>query len=69
MEKFPLYLDGETSKFISRKSVAPFQKQPFGDVLQSRCSKNLCNNHRKAPALETLFNKVLVLQTSNFIKK
>ena len=31
--------------------------------------QNLCNNHRKAPALETLFNKVLVLQTSNFIKK
>ena len=46
--------------FISRKSVPPFQRQPFADVLQSRCSKKLSNIHRKTPALESLFNKVPV---------
>ena len=53
---------------ISRKLVPPFQKQPFADVLQSRCSKKLHNIHRKTPALESLFNKVPVLQACNFIK-
>ena len=37
---------------ISRKSVPNFQKQPFADVFLSRCSKKLCNIHRKIPALE-----------------
>ena len=46
----------------------PFKKQPFADVLQSRCSKKLRNTHRKTPALESLFNKVSVLQACNFIK-
>ena len=54
---------------ISRKSVPPFQKQPFADVLQSRCSKRLRNIHRKTLALEPLFNKVPFLQTCNFIEK
>ena len=52
-----------------RKSVPPLQKQPFADVLQSRCSKKLRNIHGKTPALEALFNKVPVLQDFNFIKK
>ena len=54
---------------ISRKSVSPFQKQPFADVFQSRCSKKLRNIHMKTPALESLFNKLPFLQAYNFIKK
>ena len=53
---------------ISRKSVSPFQRQPFVDVPQSRCSKTLGNIHRKAPRLESLFHKVSLLQACNFIK-
>ena len=53
----------------SRISVPPFQKEPFADVLQSRCPQILCNVHRKTAALESLFNKVPVLQACNFIKK
>ena len=53
---------------ISRKSVPPFQKQSFADVLQSRSSKQLHNIHRKTPALESLCNKVSVLQACNLIK-
>ena len=54
---------------ISKNSVPPFQKQPFADVLQSRCSKKLHNIYRKTAALESLFNKVPVVQACNFIKK
>ena len=54
---------------ISSKSVPPFQKQPFADVLQNSCSKTLHNINRKAPALESFFNKVPVFQACNFIKK
>ena len=53
---------------ISKKSVPPFQKQLFADFLQSRCSKKLCNIHKKTPALESLFNRVPVLQAYNIIK-
>ena len=35
MEKFPYML---MVNLISRKSIPPFQKQPFADALQSRCS-------------------------------
>ena len=41
-------------------------KQPFADVFQRRCSKDLRNIHRKIPALESLFNKVPVIQTCYF---
>ena len=41
-------------------------KQPFADVYQRRCSKELCNIHRKTPVLESLFNKVPVIQTCYF---
>ena len=54
---------------ISRKSVSPFQKQPFADVIQSRCYKKLRNIHRETPELESLFNKVPVLQACIFTKK
>ena len=37
-------------------------------VHQSRCSK-LCKFHRKAPVLESLFNKVASPRDCNFIKK
>ena len=55
MEKFPLSLDGETSmiNLISRKSVPPFLKQPFADVLRNRCSKKSSNIHKKTVALES----------------
>ena len=36
-----------------RKSVPPFKKQPFREVLQSRCPKKLCNIHRKALVLRS----------------
>ena len=56
-------------KLDSRKSVPPFQRQPWGDALQSTGSKMLDNIHRKIPALESLFNKVPVLQVCDFLKK
>ena len=46
---------------ISRKSVPPFQRHPFADVLQSTCSKKSRNIHRKTPALKSPLNKVPVL--------
>ena len=39
---------------ISRKSVPPFQKQPFALVLQSRCPQKLHNIRRETPALESV---------------
>ena len=41
----------------------------FADVLQSKSSLKYSNIYRKTPVLDSLFNKVLDLQTSNFIKK
>ena len=41
-------------------------KQLFADVFQRRCSKELRNIHRKTPALESVFNKVPVIQTCYF---
>ena len=38
--------------------IEDFQKQPFLDVLQNRCSSKFCKIQRKAPMLESLFNKV-----------
>ena len=67
--EIPIHLDRKLQNFIRRKSGPPFQKQPFADVLQCRCSEKLDNIRRKKPALESLFNKVPVLQPSNFIKK
>ena len=54
---------------ISRKSVPPFQKQPFADILQSGCSKKLRNIHRKTTGLESLFNKVPVLSSLQLYSK
>ena len=54
---------------ISRKSVSPFQKQQFADVIQSRCYKKLRNIHKKTPELESPFNKVPVHQACIFIEK
>ena len=44
-----------------RKSVPPFHKQSFTDVIQGKCSKMIRNIHRKIPALGSLFNKVPIL--------
>ena len=38
--------------------IKGFQKQPFADVLQNRCSGKFCKIHRKTHMLESLFNKV-----------
>ena len=45
------------------------QKLMFSDVLQNRSSLKCPNIHRKTPVLDSLFDKVAGLQTSNFIKK
>ena len=45
------------------------QKQSFTDVLENRCSENYCKFHWKTPTLESLLNKVVVLNVCNFIKK
>ena len=50
-------------------SDSEWLKQPFADILQNRCSKEFRNVHRKAPMLESLFNKVTCFQACNFIKK
>ena len=42
--EIPIHLDGKLQNLISRKSMPPFQNQPFADVLQSRCSQYLQEN-------------------------
>ena len=39
--------------------IKGIQKQPLADVLQNRCPSKFCKIHRKAPVLESLFNKVV----------
>ena len=46
-----------------------FQNQPFIDPLQNSCSWIIRKIHKKKPVLESLFNKVAVLRTRNFIKE
>ena len=67
--EIPIHLHDKLQNLISRKSVPTFHEQPFADVLRSRFSLKLCNIRRKTPALESLFNKVPVLQGCSFIKK
>ena len=46
------------------------QKQPFTDVFQNSCSENFfLNVVKKAPVLESPFNKVAGLKDCIFIKK
>ena len=49
--------------------ISEITKQLFADVLQSKCSLEVRNVHRKTAVLESLFNKVGTLKTRNFIKK
>ena len=42
--------------------VSRFQKQPFANVLQHRCSSKFLNIYRKTHVLESLFNKVTDLK-------
>ena len=46
-----------------------FEKQPFIDHLQNRRSWIIHKIHSKKPVLESLFNKVAVLRTCNFIEE
>ena len=46
-----------------------FQNQPFIDPLQNRCSWMIDKIHWKKLLLESLFSKVAVLGTCNFIKE
>ena len=64
--------------FVSRSNEAnaktfyetnQLQKQPSANVHQNSCSWKFRNIHRKTSTLETLFNKVAILQTCIFIKK
>ena len=57
------------SKTSKAHSVTPFQKQPFADVLRSRCSQKLRNIQRKTPVLEYFFNKFAGLQVYNFTRR
>ena len=36
--EMPIHLDGKLQNLITDKSMPPFRKQPFADILQSRCS-------------------------------
>ena len=46
-----------SSESFSGLSVAILQKELFAGILQNRCFWKFCNNHRKTPVLESLFNK------------
>ena len=54
---------------ISRKSVPSFQKKPFPNDFQSRCSKKFTQYLQENTCVGPYFNKVPVLQASNFLKK
>ena len=60
----------KSSRLLQRVAfLVKFQKQPFADVFQNRCSKRFCNIHRKTPVLELFFNIVAGLEDWNCIKK
>ena len=52
-----------------KKTFIKFQKQPFADVFQDRCSKKFHNIYRETSALELLTNKVAGPEDCNFITK
>ena len=52
-----------------KKIFIKFQKQPFADVFQDRCSKKFHNIYRETSALELLSNKVAGPEECNFITK
>ena len=54
---------------LSETSHAGWDNLSFADVIQNRSSLKCLNIHRKTPELDSLFNKVRSLQTSNFVKK
>ena len=47
----------------------PLEKQPPEVFYKKNCSEKFCNNHMKAPVVESLFNKFGGLQACNFFKK
>ena len=50
---------------IGKKSVPPFRKQQFAVVLQSRCSKKLCNIHKKTPVFQSFKRTTLLKNDSS----
>ena len=50
-------------------STKKFQKQPFADVLQNRCSYKFCKIHRRTPVLEPFLNEVTALRSKSLLKK
>ena len=56
-------------KFMRTNNVVLIQKQPFADVLQNRSYQKFRNIQRKAPVLESLFNKVVGLRLVTLLKK
>ena len=61
-QKIPLPNEPQRSpRFVQKQSPEVFCKKS--------CSQKVCKFHRKTPVLESLFNKVAVLQACNFIKK
>ena len=46
-----------------------FQKQPFTEVLQNRCSEKFCNIYKKTTVLESFFNKAAELAPEILLEK
>ena len=61
-ERLLLYLHYNSHHHFHFHHFHHHQKQAFADILHNRCSEKFCKFHRKAPALESLFNKVADLK-------
>ena len=54
---------------LTSETTFIFQKQTPEVLCKNSFSEKFSKFHRKTPVLESLFNKVAVLKTYNFIKK
>ena len=68
-ERLLLYLHYNSHHHFHFYHFHHHQKQAFADVLHNRCSEKFCKFHRKAPALESLFNKVADLKPATLNKR
>ena len=49
-------------------NLSYLQKQPFRDILQTRCSQKFRKLHRKKSVLESLFNNTAGLRPETLLK-
>ena len=56
-----------SSLYVKGITARSCEKQSFVDVPQNRCSQNFCKVHRKTPAPESFFNKIVCLKTSTLL--